>query len=166
MALHISPQLARLIRSRSYARGALTKTQLRLAALHLEIEKTELVSIARRVKLDQLDAQIKVLAPGIDPAQIRGAWKVGSRRTWPRGAFNRALVDVLKIAQGNVSTDDAMSRVAAALGVSLVDPEKFKYFRNLVARQLRYWVADGFVEQQALRVGGVRQLVWRLINPP
>ena len=165
MALHISHHLARLIRARSYALGALTRTQRKLAALRLKVEKAELAAIDRRVKLDELDAQIKAVAPGIDPSNIRGAWKAGSRRTWPKGAFNRVLADVLKAAQGNILTDDAMSQVAAALGVSLEDPERFRYFRGLVVRQLRYWVADGFLERHALRVDGVRQILWRLTGP-
>lgn len=72
------------------------------------------------------------------------------------------LADVLKAAQGNILTDDAMSQVAAALDVSLEDPERFRYFRGLVVRQLRYWVAEGFLERHALRVDGVRQILWRL----
>lgn len=72
MARHISLQLANLIRARSYALGALTRTQRRLATLRLEVEKTELAAMARRSKLDQLDAQIKAVAPGIDSSQIRG----------------------------------------------------------------------------------------------
>ncbi len=42
----------------SYTLGVLTRIQRRL-----EVEKTELAVTARRVKLDQLDAQIKAVAP-------------------------------------------------------------------------------------------------------
>lgn len=114
-----------LIRTRSYALGALTRIQRRLG-----VEKSELAVITRRVQLDQLDTQIKAVAPGIDLLQIRGDfWRAGSRRTWPKGAFNRMLADVF---QRNILTGDAISRVATALDVSLEDPEEFRYFPGLM----------------------------------
>ena len=70
------------------------------------------------------------------------------------------LADVL---QGSILTDDAISRVATALDVS-EDPEEFRYFRAWWW-PLRYWVADGFVERYILRVDGVRQILWRWIDP-
>jgi len=84
MALHISHHLARLIRARSYALGALTRTQRKLAALRLKVEKAELAAIDRRVKLDELDAQIKAQPPGIDPSNIRGLGRRAPAAPGPR----------------------------------------------------------------------------------
>lgn len=146
MALLISHDLARLIKARGYAQGRVTKAQSKAARLKVEIERLELICIASRVKVVQLDQEIKRLAPKINAEEIRARAKVRPRR-WAYGALNGSLTRLLKEAAGELKTTDLVAWTAKELGISVASVEAYFRHHMAVLRQLDRWADLGLIER-------------------
>lgn len=97
-------------------------------------------------EIDRLDHEIGRLAPLIDPEEIRARRRHRSA-VWPHGDFTRALAKCLSSKAEGVTTTEVLAQTAKALGIPLSPMSAYQMHYERVRRQLRKWVAKGWVER-------------------
>jgi hypothetical protein len=150
MAKYISNEVARLIRQRAYAKGALSSldkeesksladfVQLRQALLKLRQKKKKAIA-----HIAKLDAEITKLLP-VDPDDIRGIRHTPHSGA-KHGAIVRTIVRVLKNSSGPIQTPDIILIVVAELGWDFDTPDAREVARRRVIKPLQVMAKKGVV---------------------
>jgi hypothetical protein len=146
MALNISHKLARLIRDRAYAGGALRRAERQAHKLQGQLTVAEGEHAAASAAVAKLDEQLAAYL-SIDPTQIRQIGRTPRRVQLRFGAFNAELVRYLRDAGRPVSTQEIILQMETVFSLPPAFGEERDLRRRKTARRLRGFAARGVVRR-------------------
>lgn len=140
----VGTPLSRLIKARAYLAGNRLTLEKRIETLKAELAAAKRELKAMLVEASRLETQIIELS-GIDPADIRPI-RALSRASDPKyGQFRGALIELLKGANGPITTDALLTQLAKRLQLSLATAADRKRAYSLVRRPLAKFAKRGAV---------------------
>jgi hypothetical protein len=161
MALHISHELARLIRERAYAAGTLAKAEDEIARFQQQLREAERL---RDVAKAELMRQNALLAryPTIKVHSIRAIRPQPRRLKIAHGAFTKEMVRYLREAKRPVGTGELRDYLFAVFEIERGSTaEEREWQRTKVCKRLREMVKRNVVLRvNARSLGRGRHGLW------
>lgn len=143
-ANRVRTPLSRLIKARAYLDGNRLVLEKRIGTLKAELATARRELKAMRDDATRVETQIIELS-GIDPADIRPIRALPRESDPKYGQFRSALIDLLKAANGPITTDALLAQLAERLQLSLATAADRKRAYSLVRRPLAKFAKRGAV---------------------
>lgn len=145
MARGISNALARVIRERAYFAGELAKADREVAAASTALKAAKAARRKIASKVAKLDAEIE--ESKLDPTEIRAIEKKPRVRVVQHGSFTAKLVELVRDAEGAITTGQIIAYMVSHLGLQYGTPAERDKTRRCIVERLRVLARKGAIKR-------------------